>query len=243
MKYKTIIVDDERLARRELRRRLAEFDDIIVAGEAENLAEAVDLIETEKPHVVFLDIDLAGENGFELLERTAADFKVIFVTAYDEYAVRAFEVNALDYLLKPVDAERLATAIERLNETDERKNELPAPPAPPLEFDDRIFLEIGERSVLLKVCDISHICAAGDYSEVFTVAGRKLLVEKPLGEWERRLPEKYFLRIHRATIINLEQIEEIQTWFNATFQVRLTNQPQPFAVSRRRAIKLRNRYF
>ena len=242
MKYKTIIVDDERLARRELRRRLAEFDEIAVAGEAENLAEAIELIEAEKPHVVFLDIDLAGENGFELLEKTASGFKVIFVTAYDEYAIRAFDVNALDYLSKPVDAERLGKAIARLQDASDQKTESP-PDAPPLEFDDRIFLEVGERAVLLKICDISHVGAAGGYSELMSVAGKKMLVEKPLSEWERRLPEKYFLRIHRQTIINLEQIEEISAWFNGTFQVRLKNQSPSFTVSRRRATKLRSRYF
>src|SRR5215203_1553764 len=167
MKYKTIIVDDERLARREMRRLLAEFDEIAVAGEAENLSEAAELIEREKPHIVFLDIQLSGENGFDLLARTAHDFKLIFVTAFDAYAIRAFEVNALDYLLKPVNPERLAKAIERLDEESNKKCE-----HRPFEFDDRIFLELGNRSVFLKVCEISHINSSGDYSEVFTAQGK-----------------------------------------------------------------------
>lgn len=112
----------------------------------------------------------------------------------------------------------------------------------PLEFDDRIFLEIGERSVFLKVCDISHINAAGDYSEIFTVDKRKFLIEKPLREWEARLPEKYFLRIHRQTIINLEEVEEIEAWFNRTFQARLKKFPQSLAVSRRYAVKLKSKF-
>lgn len=239
MKYKTIIVDDERLARREMRRLLAEFDEIAVAGEAENLAEAVWLIEKEKPHIVFLDIQLQNENGFDLLEKTERDFKLVFVTAFDAYAIRAFEVNALDYLLKPVNPERLAKAIERLaDEKTEEKNELR-----PFEFDDRIFLEFGaNRSVFLKVCDISHINSSGDYSEVFTVDKRKFLLEKPLREWEARLPEKHFLRIHRQTIINLEEIEEIEMWFNRTFQVRLKTFRSPLAVSRRYAVKLKSKF-
>jgi len=238
MKYKTIIVDDERLARREMRRLLAEFDEITVAGEAENLSEAVLLIEREKPHIVFLDIQLSNENGFDLLEKTEHDFKLVFVTAFDAYAIRAFEVNALDYLLKPVNPERLAKAIDRLSEeTRDEKTELR-----PFEFDDRIFLELGNRSGFLKVCDISHINSSGDYSEVFTIDKRKFLLEKSLREWEERLPEKHFLRIHRQTIINLEEIEEIETWFNRTFQVRLKNFLQPLAVSRRYAVKLKNRF-
>lgn len=237
MKYKTIIVDDERLARREMRRLLSEFDEIVVAGEAENLTEAALLIEREKPQIVFLDVQLQNENGFELLERTGVNFKVIFVTAFDEYAIRAFEINALDYLLKPVNPERLAKAIERIAEETREKTEFR-----PLEFDDRVFLELGGRSCFLKVCDISHINSAGDYSEVFTVEGAKCLVEKPLREWETRLPEKHFLRIHRQTIINLEQVEEIETWFNRSFQVRLRNYSENLAVSRRYAVKLKNKF-
>lgn len=238
MKYKTVIVDDERLARREMRRLLADFDRIEVAGEAENLSQAIDLIEAEKPQLVFLDIQLSNENGFDLLEKTARNFKLIFVTAFDAYAIRAFEVNALDYLLKPVNPERLAKAIARLSEEkNAEKRE-----ARPLEFDDRIFLELGARSVFLKVCDISHINAAGDYTEIFTIDKRRLLVEKSLREWETRLPEKYFLRIHRATIINLEEIEEIETWFNRTFQVRMKNFQPRLAVSRRYAVKLKSKF-
>jgi len=237
MKYKTIIVDDERLVRKEMRALLAEFDEIAVVGEAENLSEAIDLIQAEKPDVVFLDIQMANENGFDLLEKTARHFKLIFVTAFDAYAIRAFEVNALDYLLKPVNPERLAKAIERLSEENDSR-----PEPRPLEFDDRIFLELGSRSVFLKVRDISHINAAGDYSEIFTADKRKFLIEKSLREWEKRLPEKYFLRIHRQTLINLEEIEHIESWFNRTFQIRLKNYPQPLAVSRRYAVKLKNRF-
>lgn len=238
MKYKIIIVDDERLARREMRRLLADFDEILIAGEAENLSEAAALIEKECPQLVFLDIQLGHENGFDLLEKIALNFKLIFVTAFDAYAIRAFEVNALDYLLKPVNPERLEKAIARFaDENRAEKAEIRL-----LEFADRIFLELGERSVFLKVCDISHINSAGDYSEIFTVAGKKFLLEKPLREWEERLPEKHFLRIHRQTIINLEEIETIETWFNRTFQVRLKNCPHPLAVSRRYALRLKQKF-
>ncbi|HEX8247919.1 MAG TPA: LytTR family DNA-binding domain-containing protein [Pyrinomonadaceae bacterium] len=237
MKYKTVIIDDERLARKEMRGLLSVFDEISVAGEAENLTEAIHLIEKEKPNVVFLDIQLSGENGFDLLEKIERNFKLVFVTAFDAYAIRAFEVNALDYLLKPVNPERLAKAIKRLSEESDSKNDFR-----PLEFDDRIFLELGARSLFLKVADISHIDAAGDYSEIWTVDKKKLLAEKSLREWEERLPEKHFLRIHRQTIINLEEIEHIESWFNRTFQIRLKNYRESFPVSRRYAVKLKNRF-
>ncbi|HLM02390.1 MAG TPA: LytTR family DNA-binding domain-containing protein, partial [Pyrinomonadaceae bacterium] len=212
-------------------------------GEAENLAGAIELIETEKPDVVFLDIQLssAGENGFDLLEKIERRPKVIFVTAFDAFAIRAFEVNAIDYLLKPVNPERLAKAIERLSLNPSEETGVKSDRRP-LEFDDRIFLEIGARSAFLKVRDISHIDAAGDYSEVFTIDKRKFLIEKPLREWERRLPEKHFLRIHRRTIVNLEEIEHIESWFNRTFQIRLKNYRENFSVSRRYSVKLKNRF-
>ena len=239
MKQKAIIVDDERLARKQLRSLLVEFDEISVVGEAENLSETVRLIHKEKPDVVFLDIQLANESGFELLEKVERKFKLIFVTAYDAFAIRAFEINALDYLLKPVNPERLATAIKRLSEEN---RESPPDDLRKLEYDDRLFLELGEKSCFLKVAEISHICSSGDYTEAFTISKQKFLLEKPLSEWEERLPEKHFTRIHRSTIINLDQIERIESWFNRTFQIRLKTATNEFAVSRRYAAKLKNRF-
>jgi two-component system LytT family response regulator len=237
MKYRAIIIDDERLARKEMRSLLAEFDEIIVAGEAEDIASALMLIEDEKPDLVFLDIQLSHESGFELLEKTEQYFRLIFVTAFDAYAVRAFEVNAIDYLLKPVNPERLAKAIERLGHES-----APVKAANLFQFEDRIFLQPGGRSLFLKVSEISHIAAANDYSEVFTSDKRKFLVEKSLREWETRLPLKNFLRIHRGILINLEEIEHIENWSNRTFQIRLKNYSQPFNVSRRYAVKLKDKF-
>lgn len=239
MKQTAIIVDDERLARKELRSLLANFDEISVIGEAEDLSETVDLIESQKPDVVFLDIHLSNENGFDLLEKVEKKFKLIFVTAFDEFAIRAFEINALDYLLKPVNPERLATAIERLfkNEEPKAQSELRK-----LEIDDRLFLEINERSCFLQISEISHISASGDYTEIFMTDGKKSLVEKPLREWEERLPEKHFTRIHRSTIININQIEKIETLFNRTMEVRLGKFGETFPVSRRYTVKLREKF-
>jgi len=238
MKQKAIIVDDERLARKELRSLLMEFDRISVVGEAENLSDTINLIQTLKPDVVFLDIQLANENGFDLLDKVEKNFKLIFVTAYDAFAIRAFEINALDYLLKPVNPERLAKAIERLFVEDKESSD----EIRKLEYNDRLFIDLGERSCFLKVSEISHVTASGDYSEAFTIRGQKFMLEKPLREWEARLPEKYFTRIHRSTIINLDQIEKIDTWFNRTLQIRLKNAPIEFTVSRRYAAKLKDRF-
>jgi two-component system LytT family response regulator len=238
MKLTAIIVDDERLARRELRSLLAEFAEISIVGEAENLTEAVNLIQNQKPDVIFLDIQLQNENGFDLLEKVEKDFKLIFVTAFDEFAIRAFEINALDYLLKPVNPERLAKTLERLLENEEK----PELPLRKLEYEDRLFIEIGERSRFLKVSSIKCICADGDYTQVFTDDGKKHLVTKPLKEWEDRLPEKFFVRIHRSTVVNLEFIEKVETWFSRSYQIYLREMKEPLTVSRRYAAQLKLRF-
>jgi two-component system LytT family response regulator len=238
MKLTAIIIDDERLARRELRSLLTEFAEISIVGEAKNLAEAVNLIRINKPDVVFLDIQLSNENGFDLLEMVEKDFKLIFVTAFDEFAIRAFEINAIDYLLKPVNPERLAKTLERLFETEE-KSEVTLRK---LEYEDRLFIEIGERSRFLKIRSIKCICADGDYTQVFTDDGKKYLVTKPLKEWEDRLPGQYFIRIHRSAIVNLEFIERVETWFSRSYQIHLHGMKEPLTVSRRYAAHLKLKF-
>lgn len=236
-KHRGVIVDDERLARREMRSLLAAFPQLEIAGEADSVSAAAEIIAESKANVVFLDIQLTGETGFDLLERIDAGVRVIFVTAFDAFAIRAFEVNALDYLMKPVNPERLATAIERLGRPEEKLRA-----ARPLEIDDRVLIEVNDRSFFIKVRDISHIASAGDYSEVHTAEGRKFLVEKPLREWEERLPRKHFTRIHRQSIVNLDQVDSIETWFDRGLQVRLKSGGETLAVSRRFASKLKSSF-
>lgn len=238
MKLRAIIVDDERLARRELRSMLGEHKVIEIIGEAENVSQAIDLIQRELPDVLFLDIQMPGESGFELLDRIEVKFKLIFVTAFDAYALRAFEVNALDYLLKPINPVRLARAIERLCTT----SMLPIQSVRKLEYQDRLLLEIDRYSKFIKVESILFINAAVDYSEVFTIDGQKLMVRKSLKEWEERLPQKYFARIHRSTIINLDYIERIENWFQHSHQVYLRNVEKPFVISRRYVAKLKLKF-
>lgn len=238
MKHRAIIVDDERLARKEMRRLLAEHDEIIVVSEAEDLSGALDLITTEKPNLVFLDIQLSNENGFDLLERVDRRLNVIFVTAFDEHAIKAFEVNAIDYLVKPVNPERLARSIDRLSEP---RKEKPLD-VRKLEYGDRLFLDSGSRSSFLQISTIKCIAADGDYTQVFTADGKKHLVAKPLKEWQQRLPEKHFVRIHRSAIVNLEFIEKVESWFGRTYQLYIRDVSTPLSVSRRYAVELKRRF-
>jgi two-component system, LytTR family, response regulator len=243
MKLEALIVDDERLARKELCSLLAGYSEVEIVGEADSVSRALTLIESAQPNVVFLDIQLASETGFDLLEQVeSAAFKTIFVTAFDAYAIRAFEVNALDYLLKPVNPERLKKAIEKLVRDERPPATAPDVSLRPLAFDDRLFLDLGGRSIFLKINSVSHILAAGDYSEVFTAEGHKYLVEKPLREWEVRLPDKHFARIHRNCIVNLELVERVEHWFNRSYQIFLQRGSEPLTVSRRYAAKLKEKF-
>lgn len=237
MTWKAVIVDDERLARNKLRSLLAQHPQIRLVDEADGVDSAIETIKRTKPDVVFLDIQMPGKSGFELVNQLTVPLKIIFVTAFDEYAIRAFEVNALDYLLKPVNPERLAKAIERLAApaaASERSSR-------PLEYDDFLFLPFGDSSRFLRVRDIKCIRAADVYSEIFTTSGEKTLVLKALSEWEERLPEKHFARIHRSTIINVEFVERVEKSFNYSFEIYLHGAGEPFTMSRRYAARLKDK--
>jgi two-component system LytT family response regulator len=243
MSLKAVIVDDERLARNKLRSLLAEHPQIQLVGEADGVDSAIETIARTQPDVIFLDIQMPGKSGFELVNEigpirpATPPPKIIFVTAFDEYAIRAFEINALDYLLKPVNPERLAKAIERIAALPAASEK----PSGPLEYDDFLFLPFGDGLRFLRVSEIKYIRAADVYSEIFTAGGEKTLALKPLSAWEERLPEKRFARIHRSTIINIEFIERVERSFNYSFEVYLRGASEPFTMSRRYAARLKDK--
>ena len=237
-RFTAIIVDDERLARKELRSMLAEHEIIDVVGEAETVTRAAELVSAKSPDVVFLDIQLPGETGFDLLAKISPACRIIFVTAFDAYAIRAFEVNALDYLLKPINPARLGQAIERLMIHDSAS----AAPVRALEYEDRLFIEVDEHSRFLKVSDIIAISAMGDYSQIFSCDGQKSLVLKPLKDWEERLPAKHFTRIHRSTIINVDYVERVESWFNRSYRIHIRQLPEPLVMSRRYAARFKTTF-
>lgn len=235
--YRALVVDDNELARFDLIELLKTFPTIEVVGEARSIAAAVKAINELSPDLVFLDIQFPGESGFDLFDKIEVKAKVVFVSAFDEYALRAFAVNALDYLMKPVSAERLAQTIDRL----EQKMQLSIEGHVPLEFDDLLFIEMNSRFQFLSVSSILKISSAGMYTEVTTVKGQKGLVDRHMKEWEARLPQKYFIRIHRTTIINVDYVEKIEEWFNYNYRVYLRGVEKPLAMSRRSLGKLKDR--
>jgi two-component system LytT family response regulator len=233
-------VDDERLARRELRTLLEEdhAEHVHVVGEAAGVAEAARIMEATDADVVFLDIQLGGETGMDLLPLLGVDVDVVFVTAYDDYTLRAFEVNALDYLLKPVAPERLTVTVNRLAAAQPS-----APSRDRVTYDDRLFLRLGQERAFVRVRDIVAIEAEGDGS---TLRLAPSLSRKPsaksLREWEQRLPDRQFVRIHRSTIVNLEYVERLEPWSHASQHVYLRGLSEPLILSRRFGARLRDRF-
>ncbi|TAL63577.1 MAG: response regulator transcription factor [Bacteroidetes bacterium] len=233
---KAIIVDDERLARVNLKKLLEPHPEIGIVGEASSCNSAIELINLHKPQLIFLDIQLSGETGFDLLEIIDNSIKIIFVTAYDEYAIRAFEVNAIDYLLKPVNPERLKVSIDRVIRRE--KNQKSA--AKNYEYSDSIYVRLNNyASRFIKISSINFIEPVGNYSKIVTIEGRHCLVLKTLKQWQEELPDNNFVRIHRSSIVNIEHVDHIETDSNTQHRAYMKNIPEPLEVSRRYAKKLK----
>ena len=222
---KTLIIDDERLARNEMRRLLAAHPEIQVVGEARDAFEARKLIAQLSPDLLLLDIQMPEQNGFELLDQLDDVPQVIFTTAYDHYAAHAFEVGALDYLLKPVSPERLANALARLPGK--------SPPAPLTGVRDRIFVRDGDRCWFVHLSDIALLESEGNYTRLYFAANRPL-VPRSLNYLEERLDPETFFRASRKHILNLGHIASLDPWANGGLLVKMRN-GQDVEISRRRA--------
>ena len=234
---RAVIVDDERLVRRELRALLAAHPEVAVVGEAETLRAAADVVRAAEADVLFLDIQLGAESGLDLLPMLDRPVDVVFVTAYDRYAVRAFELHALDYLLKPVAPARLAAAVERLG-----RPAAPAPLAPAgLGPDDYLFLRTGAGMRFVRVRQVAAVLADGDHTALRLAHGEAVHVRRPMREWEGRLPAPPFMRVYRGAIVNLEYVERVDEWSHATYLLRVRGLAEPLQMSRRYAAELRDR--
>lgn len=238
MSLKAIIVDDERLARAELKKLLQEFPDITIIDEAANADEGIEKIETQNPDIIFLDIQMPGKTGFDMLSSLEKAPFVIFTTAYDEYALKAFEVNALDYLLKPVEPKRLADAIHKLQyEVSKQNSGVNGANRGPLTEADQVFVKDGERCWFVKLSEIRLFESVGNYAKVF-FANNKPLILKSLNSLEERLDDRVFFRANRKHIINLRWIEKIEPYFNGGLLVELKG-GEKIEVSRRQTVKFK----
>lgn len=236
-----LLIDDEPLARLELRRLMLAHPHIAVVGEAGTVTEARAALARPGYDLVFLDVQLRGGDGFDLLPDLAPAAHVIFVTAYDRYAVRAFEVNALDYLLKPVTPARLATALVRVDATRPRPEE-PGVIAPTkLRADDRVFVKTGSATRFVGVAAIGAIRSCENYTELLLASGEKLLVLRSLKSWEETLPDS-FLRVHRQTLVNLSHVTSIRRVGQDDVLFELTAPLPSVPASRRQLAELKHRF-
>jgi DNA-binding LytR/AlgR family response regulator len=313
----SLIIDDDSGCRKVLTRMLQKYPEVDVVGEAECINSALDILKSEEPDSVFLDIKLKNENAFDLVNQIPEKTRVIFVSGYEKYALKAFEINAFDYIKKPFNAERLDQTVKKLisdlklhredkyslinhenhseelilehsgnghngnghngnghngnghngnghygfkygssviiNLSEEDDDEMADGKEHEmsgrnhngnknLEYDDRIFITTENISRFLKISQILCITAEKDYTYIITPGGKKFLVLKSMAEWEERLTPKYFVRIHRSSIVNLEYVEKVERWFNYSYQVYVNGIAEPFQMSRRYSSRLKERF-
>lgn len=233
---KAIIIDDERLARKELRSLLEKFDAVNIVAECANADEGLAAIAEQDADLIFLDIQMPGKGGFEMLEEIEKVPQVIFVTAYDDFAIKAFDVNALDYLLKPVNPDRLEEAILKVSErlallkAEEEETDR-------LGQHDHIFLKDGDKCWFVKLNTVRLFESEGNYVRVH-FENNKPLILRSLNNLEKRLDIKTFFRANRKFIVNLHWIEKADPWFNGGLQVLLKDGTK-IEISRRQAANLR----
>ncbi len=238
---KTIIVDDERLARLELKGLLEQFPEIELIGEASHVDEALTLINEFMPDLLFLDIQMPAKSGFDLLKALDNYPQVIFTTAHDDYAIRAFEVNAMDYLLKPIHPDRLAAAIKRLKQhtrqPKDEDNEQETIPTTNLTIDDQVFVKDGSKCWFVELNKVRLFESDGNYVKVF-FENEHPLIHRSLNALDERLDQRHFFRANRKHIINLHHISKMESWYNGGLLIVLSG-GEKIEVSRRQARKFK----
>lgn len=237
---KAILIDDERLARNELKKLLAAFPEIEVIAEAANASEGIEKMESLNPDLIFLDIQMPGKTGFDMLAELDRVPYVIFTTAYDEYALKAFEVNALDYLLKPIEPKRLADSILKLHLQEEKEMNIISTSNMSrslLGEDAQVFVKDGERCWFVKLNEIRLFESVGNYAKVY-FGSNKPLILKSLNALEERLDEKTFFRANRKHIVNLRLIDKIEPYFNGGLLLDLKG-GEKVEASRRQTVKFK----
>ena len=230
-KFTVIIIDDERLAREEVKRSLTGYQEFEIVGEAKNYDEAKKQIEALKPELIFLDIQMPGRSGFDLLESLNEVPQVVFTTAYNEYAVKAFDIDALDYLVKPLRKERFAITIERIRKKLLKTEQYDA-------SEKQVFIKDGNKCFFVQLKDVYLIESADNYARLY-FNNRKALIKRSLIQLEETLDSSIFFRISRNQIINTKFISQINNLEKGKLQVRL-HKGEPLEVSLRQSVLFKN---
>ncbi|MCD2258848.1 LytR/AlgR family response regulator transcription factor [Psychroserpens luteolus] len=234
-RYKTIIIDDERLAREEVKRALEKHQEFEIIGEASHVDEAIPLIEELQPDILFLDIHMPGKSGFDLLEELTNVPDVVFTTAYDQYAVKAFDMNALDYLVKPLRDERFSKTIEKVKVELSKRVKLEPTIIP---MHQKIFIKDGEKCHFIPLTDIHFIESLENYARLY-FGSNKAMIKRSLNLLAEKLDPKVFFRVNRSQMININYIKEIHPYFNNKLQIILTT-GEKVEVSSRQSVKFKN---
>lgn len=268
---KTVLIDDDAKSRKLLSKLLGNYSQVEIVGEAKSVSSALKVIKEKDPDSIFIDVEKNDDGNMELLNNLSSNLKVIFVSSNLNVALKAFEINALDFIIKPIEKEKLGQTVDRLiddlalgseemlksfkeksdsfdDNTDSNSNPLKnalsnkGKNSVKLEYDDRLFLTKNGSSKFIKVNSILSITANKDYSYINSLDDKKIILLRTMKEWEKRLPEKYFARIHRSTIVNLEYIEKVEKWFNYSYHVHIKGIEEPYQMSRRYASKLKEKF-
>ena len=234
---RALIVDDERLARKELTNLLQEFQEIEIVGEAVNAEDAEEKINSLKPDLLFLDIQMPGKTGFELLESLDSVPDVVFTTAYDEYALKAFDYNAMDYLLKPIEPDRLKETVNKLINRQAKQEVREEAHQQKLGPNDRVFVKDGDKCWFVKLENIRLFESDGNYIKIY-FDNFKPMIHKSLNALDEKLDDRAFFRASRKHIINLTWVESIESWFNGGLMVVLRGGDK-VEVSRRQAARFK----
>lgn len=234
---KVVIVDDERLSREELKKLLKKHSEVEIVAECGNAEEGKKKIEELRPDLVFLDIEMPDKTGFEMLNEISAIPDVVFISAYDEYAIKAFEFQALDYLLKPIDAQRLAECIKKYQVKEEKESQITVR-KDKLDHRARVFLKDGDNCWFVSLKEVIAFESLGNYVKVHLSASHPPVIFNSLNALEERLPADMFFRANRKYIINLHHIKSISTWINNGYMAKLSNGME-VDMSRRQSVKFR----
>lgn len=238
---KAVIVDDVESMRSVLKKLLSNFEKIQVVGEAADFDEARNTISEERPDLLFLDIDLNGLTSIDLLKSLNYKPMVIFITSHTDFAIKAFELNAVDYLLKPISLERLTKAIEKVTnewESIDVTEDVNAKFTP----DHIILLSFDNKMCFVRIKDVNYIEAYGNYTKVNLADGKLSVTYNSIKNWDNKLPEDMFIQIHRSTIVNLYNVVKIEKWANDTGRLYLKGIDKPFEISRNYFFQIKKKY-
>jgi two-component system LytT family response regulator len=240
---RAVLIDDVEVMRITLKKVLEQFPHINIIGEASSFDEAKEVVNRLKPDLLFLDIDLNGLISIDLLEELNCTPKIIFITSHENFAIKAFEMNAIDFIIKPISAKRIANAIERvslpsvaindnnLNEGEER-----------FQSDQIILLNFDNKMNFIKIKDINYIEAYGNYTKINMLDGKLSITYNSIKNWENKLPLDIFIQIHRSTVVNLINVLKIEKWTNDTGRLYLKNVDKPFEISRSYFFQIKKKY-